>query len=131
MVSHFSCMYKRISLHIQSVCGEDESTLVTTYLPGDYCPVLMRKSVEQIKPSPLLSPDGSQPGSRRICRDLKARVTLSGPWRAASSEGHFAALSSPRWRGPGGEGCCRLQPHRTRAVCCENFVPIRRTPPTS
>ena len=30
-----------------------------------------------------------------------------------------------------GEGCCGLQPHGTRAVCCENVVLIRRTPPTS
>lgn len=91
----------------------------------------MRKSVEQIKPSPLLSSDGSQPGSHRICQDLKAHVTLNVPWRIASSEGHFAAPSSPRWRGPGGEGCCRMQLHGTLAVCCENVVLIRRTPPTS
>ena len=71
--------------------------IVTTYLPGDYCPVSMRKSVEQIKPSTSLSLDGSQPGSCRICQDLKAHVTQNGPWRMASSEGHFAAPSSPRW----------------------------------
>lgn len=122
-------------MNVQLLCDEDESMLITTYLPesGYYCPILMRKSVEQSVPCAQLSSDSSQPGSSRIRRNLKACVTLSGPWRAASSEGHFAAMPQPRWRGLGGEAAVGCSPVKLamRDVCCESAVLLSRGPPTS